>query len=230
VPAPAQKTKQPSVPPKGDDDQSQPNEPAEDSSSAAGEKRHPADPGPPTLLGHRGRVKVGGYGGVNLAYTRLLGHQSLLVGGEGAVRLDRCVSIGLGGMGLVTNIDGPPYADGTRTRVGLGYGGVVVRVDFVNPSPVYLSVGVLTGAGGLANVPIYPNGRYRTGDIDNQPIDAAAFFVMEPSLRLDLNLTRFARVGGIISYRWVHGLEGSPWRDRDLKGVALGGHLDFGWL
>lgn len=230
VPAPTQSQSKPTPPPPRDGDKDPAKDHAKGSTAEASEAQHPPDPGPPTLLGQQGKVKVGGYGGVNIAYTRLVGHRALLVGGEGAVRLDHCVSIGLGGMGLTTSIDGPAYADGTRTRLGLGYGGVVVRVDFVNPSPVYLSLGTLAGAGGLAHIPLYPNDRYLAEDTEDEPIDAAAFFVFEPSFRLDINLTRFARVGGTLSYRWVHGLDGSPWRDRDLRGVAIGGHLDFGWL
>src|SRR3954451_24309627 len=70
---------------------------AQSAGSAAGQGRAPDYDGPPLLVGNGRKVKVGAYGGLGGAYTRLMGDDSGLVTFEGALLFDHRLSLGLAG-------------------------------------------------------------------------------------------------------------------------------------
>jgi len=186
----------------------------------------PSDPGPPTLLGGR-KLTVGGYGGVAIKYTRIADTHALLVGGEGAVLIAHTLALGGAGYGLTTIVRGPLTEEGDRTRLHFGYGGPVIRFNFMQDGPVYLSVGGLIGAGGFALVrEDYPG----DVDIEESDVESNAFFVAEPQLSAHANLTRFMRIGLDVSYRFTYGVTLRGYRDGDFRGLAAGAHVQFGWF
>ncbi|MFC1642349.1 hypothetical protein ACFL5O_06635, partial [Myxococcota bacterium] len=203
--------------------------------AALGDPRHANEladnrdwaPGPPTLLVGR-RAKFGGYGGLTIRYTRVAGDNGLLVGAEGALLIDHRFALGGAGYGLVTP---RLYSnDQPRVRLGMGYGGGVLRYHFVLDSPLYVSAGVLVGAGVL--------GEARDDDDDDEiavrsssrRIRADGCFVAEPSLGVHLNVTRWMRVGLEGAYRFASGVDTAGFDDSDLGGLSLGGNVQFGWL
>ena len=195
--------------------------------STAHAETNPRDPGPPTLLGER--ITFGGYGGVDVRYSRVSGQDALLVGGEGALLLNHRLAIGGGGYGLSSLVSGPRSPDGHRTFVGLGYGGVIVRNNFVNERLVYLSVGALIGAGGVGFFQQIDENEYDLEPLD-RGMDAGAFFVVEPSVGIHLNVTRWMRVGASATYRFTRGIDVEGLDDSDFSGPSAGGHVHFGWF
>ncbi|MBN2192933.1 MAG: hypothetical protein JW751_08955 [Polyangiaceae bacterium] len=181
----------------------------------------------PSLLGRSGPIAFGGYAGVDLRYARIGGEDGLLVGGEAALLLDHRFAIGGAGYGLANLIRGPETEYGEHTYVGFGYGGVLLKSNFVWESPVYFSVGLLVGAGGLGFA-------VQTEDFEFEPMEeggsATAFFVIEPSFGVYANLTRWLRLGVNASYRATRGIEVEGYRDGDFSGLSAGGQLAFGWF
>ncbi len=184
--------------------------------------------GPPTLLGSR-PLAFGGYGGVDVRWSRLGGRDALLVGGEAALLIDHRLALGVGGYGLASLVPGPRSSRGNRSYLGLGYGGLVVRHNFVNQRLVYLSVGTLVGAGGVGFFEAVDEYEYEY-EYDEAEFDADPFFVVEPSLGIHLNVTRWMRVGASVSYRLSEGIDCEGFTDRDFRGAAAGGHVQFGWF
>lgn len=183
--------------------------------------------GPPTLLGQDGPLAYGGYGGVDVRYGRLANHDALLVGGEAALLLNHRLAIGVGGLGLANLVDGPPSSEGNASYMGFGYGGLVIRHNFVNQRLVYLSVGTLVGAGGIGFFEEVGEYEY---EYDLEEFDEDPFFVVEPSLGIHLNVTRWLRVGGSVSYRYTKGIDCEGFTDRDFRGPSAGGQVAFGWF
>jgi hypothetical protein len=202
-------------------------EASEAGSSASAKTNRQARPGPPTLLGQDGPIAYGGYGGVDVRWSRIASQDALLVGGEGALLLNHRLAIGAAGYGLSNLIRGPRSSSGNPSYIGLGYGGLVVRHNFVNERPVYLSVGTLVGAGGVGF--FEQVGEYEF-EFDENQFDADPFFVVEPSLDLHANLTRWMRVGASVGYRFTEGIDAEGFTDADFRGPSAGGHVQFGWF
>jgi hypothetical protein len=55
-----------------------------------------------------------------------------------------------------------------------------------------------------------------------------AFFLFEPQLGGHLDLTRFARIGADVGYRFVAGADRYP--TRDLRGFTAGFTMQLGWF
>lgn len=184
------------------------------------------DPGPPVLLSGK-HLTLGGYGGLSVVGSSMKGKGVVYVGGEGALLVDHRLAIGLAGYGLASHISGPDDIYGDPQRLGFGYGGFLLRYHFLDKRPYYFSVGALVGAGGVTYM--HDGDRSRSDNRASNDRDPDAVFVAEPSINGHLNLTRWARVGAQISYRFVSGVNNlTDIREKDLSGFAYGGNIQFG--
>jgi hypothetical protein len=98
---------------------------AADASAEYGEARGAHDSGPPLLFGKK--LEVGGYGGLDVAYSRMFGRDGALVGAQGALLLDHRLSLGVAGYGWTNSQSAPPDAAGNPQRFETGYGGATIR-------------------------------------------------------------------------------------------------------
>lgn len=175
---------------------------------------------PATLFSSDQKLVLGGFGGLNVRYTRVLGNDSVWVGGEGALLLNHALSVGGGGGGIANQIN-PTQ----QTRLDFGYGGLILRYHFFSSQVVNFAVGGLIGAGAIA---VYDRGA------DHQDIEwdkvGETVFVFEPELGLYLNVTRWMRVGITGGYRFVSGVDKNDLSETDVRGAAGGGSLQFGWF
>jgi len=184
--------------------------------------------GPPTLVRGSRRPKLGGYGGFGGAYTRMFGRDGGLMSLEAAFLLDHRFSIGFAGYGFSRTPSGPPDIDGTPRQFASGYGGVAVRYSLMSDLPVYATLGFVAGGGavvldqGIGNEARSADGTHH-GSAD-------PFFVFQPELAVQSNVTRWVRVGVTGGYRVVAGVEQYGLRDSDLNGPVVGGNVQFGWL
>ncbi len=186
----------------------------------------PDDDAPRTLLGGD-KMVFGGYGGVHVNGSSMFGRGIVYVGGEGAVLLDHRLALGGAGYGMATrvHVPGQSYA-GLSQRMEFGYGGVVVRYSLLFDQPYYVTPGLLVGAGGVSYILEYDNEWN-----DSHTVDSGAVLVVEPSLAVHANVTRWLRLMAQLSYRAVSGLDGSyGLNNRDLSGLAFGGGVEAGWL
>jgi len=55
---------------------------------------------------------MGGYGGLTVAYSRMLHRDGVLIGGEGALLVEHRLSLGGGGYGFSRTSAGPSAPDG----------------------------------------------------------------------------------------------------------------------
>jgi hypothetical protein len=171
-----------------------------------------------TLVSHR--ITSGGYGAPAQRYSSIAGNGVLLSGLEAGWIVNHRFVLGAAGYGLATqNVRNPgtPLRDskGRAPVVELGYGGVTFGYVPQPMKLVHLTFQALIGGGGLT---------YDTQDIAGmRPEDAPAdaFFVAEPSVQAELNVTRFFRIGVGGGYRFVSGASLDGLRDRDLRGAAV---------
>jgi len=130
---------------------------------------------------------------------------------------------GGGGYGLVSKIKAPENGkNGETLYYQMGYGGLVL--EYVNNSRqlTHYTFSTLIGAGGLSYT-------YKMGKGD-WPFDYAedTFFIIEPEINVELNVSSHFRVGLGVGYRWISGLDLKGITDQDLSGVSANLTFKFG--
>ncbi len=164
---------------------------------------------------------IQGFGGLDVKITDLMDERSVLTGAYGGVIINRTYLLGLGAYGITTrpSFDGaiPGLADTTRLRLYGGYGGVLIGGTILAKEVVHLSVPLFLGAG---NLEVSDDDFFQgIGDADFT-VESSVFFVVEPGLQLEFNITSYLRIAAGASYRWVQGLELLNVEDEDMTGIS----------
>lgn len=198
-----------------------PNTAATSASPASQSAEPTSDAGPPLLFGHD--IDVGGYGGLDVLYTRMFGRDGVAAGVQGAILIDHRLALGVAGYGFSNPLSGPNAADGSAQQFDTGYGGVTVRYSmFLDNLPFYPSLGVLVGGGAIDLT--------KTDEVDfgNDHSDGDVFAVVQPDITLHANLTRWMRVGLTAGYRFTSGVNQLGFDQSDVNGVVAGAQIQFG--
>ena len=181
---------------------------------------------PSTLFGNM-RV-TGGYGGLTFAGSRMLGQQAALAGGRGGVVLGHHVTIGLAGYGEALDLDVPNNMghEGT-TFLGMGYGGLLLEYIVMPRQVVHFSGEVLIGGGGFGFGDVTQTQDGAEPDVQFRD-EGRGFGVIEPGLNVGVNVTRWMRILGGASYRFVTDFNDFGVEDEDLEGMSYRLSLLFG--
>ncbi len=166
-----------------------------------------------TLLS--GDVSHGGFGGPVIRFGSVDGSGAVWVGGRGGWIINfsnqHSISLGGGGYGLVTEHQLPqPFDSGRNELAAIGYGGFEMEYTNQTYRLVHLTASTLIGAGGIT---------VRDHNLEHLEDDANAFFVFEPGLNAELNVTSFFRLAAGVSYRFISGLDYGGFQDSDFSGV-----------
>ena len=195
--------------------------------------------GPPLLLGNGKQFKVGGYGSLGGAYTRLMGRDSGLMSLEAAFLLDHRLSLGVIGYGFTRTPSGPDAIDGTPQEFGAGYGGVAVRYSVFSGLPVYGTFGLVLGAGAIA---LHRDNGWNDEDDwgddwdsdddghDWRSVRVDPFLFAQPEVALNANATRWLRFGATLGYRFTGGVGRFGLEESDINGIVAGGNIQLGWF
>lgn len=153
------------------------------------------------------RRSNGGYGAFSIGYTQIDGKDALISGGRGAFIFDHSLAIGLGGYGFVNNLDYHDHHEYTLSLAG-GYGGLLVEPIVAGRSPVHVSFPILIGMGGISLIETYGHGwDYWDSHHSVHSFGNDVFFVIEPAVELEFNMTRFFRLAAAVSYRHTSSIE-----------------------
>jgi hypothetical protein len=163
-----------------------------------------------------GNVAIRAFGEPVAKYAWINEQSSLLAGGRGGVILNRSFVIGGAGYGLVNDVHGSPTGVGGPLALRFGYGGGTIEYIMMPDAVAHMSITSLVGAGGTSWV----ESRNRGFDDDRQVGRSDAFFVFEPGLNLEVNLTHGIRVNVGATYRLLSGVEQAGLRDSDLSGPS----------
>ena len=169
---------------------------------------------------------VGFYASFSTGYTAIENQYALLFGGRISWITNHTLGIGFGGTGFINEYHYDALAGKDLFLTG-GYGGLYIEPILFPKLPVHLSFPTLFGAGGISYV------SDRNNFDSNFIEDSEVFLLIEPSAEIELNLTKFFRLGMGSSYRFPTpfniGLTGSPIADaKSLKGVSYLMTFKFG--
>lgn len=167
-----------------------------------------------------GNVNHGGFGGPAVKIGHVAGATGVWLGGRGGwiINLDpeHAISLGGGGYGLVTDHRVP----GDDEHFALnGYGGFILEYTNKSYRIAHFTVTSLIGAGGLM---------IRDRDFEDVHDDMDSYFVFEPGLNAELNITHFFRISAGATYRITSGISRFGFSDSDFTGLNGVITLKFG--
>jgi len=167
-----------------------------------------------------GDVSHGGFGGPAVKIGPVAGETGVWLGGRGGwiINLgpENAISLGGGGYGLVTDHEAPGE-DGLFALNG--YGGFILEYTNKSYRMAHFTVTSLIGGGGLM---------LRDSNFDDVEDDVDSYFVFEPGLHAELNVTHFFRVSAGATYRITSGINRFGFSDSDFSGLNGVITLKFG--
>lgn len=188
-----------------------------------------------TLFGDR-NVRFGGFGSPMVYYTSFNGESSALVGGQGALVINKAVYLGLGGFGFATHPDaGLATMDGALRDTDFegGYGGALIGTILRSDDLIHSTADVLIGGGAVNRV---RDEAFRHHDEDSDwnshrdrwEVQTDGYFVVQPMAHVEVNLLRWMRMDLGAGYRLVSGVSRFGLSNSDVSGVVAGGGFRFG--
>ncbi|NUO01313.1 MAG: hypothetical protein HUU01_11925 [Saprospiraceae bacterium] len=140
---------------------------------------------------------VGAFGGPIVEIGNIVGETTGMVGGGGAIILN---SAFIGGYGLGTS--SPDYAvDGNNYNIRFRHGGFWLGYTYKSNKVIHLYTSARIGWG-----------KIRLRD-DDDTVFSDRVFALTPEVGVELNLTRWFRLGLTGGYRWVNGVNRIPGAD-----------------
>ncbi|HQO49458.1 MAG TPA: hypothetical protein PK939_03460 [Bacteroidales bacterium] len=178
-----------------------------------------------TLFGNRQHGANGGYGAFSMGFGRIDDTDAFFGGMKGGWVVDHSLTIGLAGYGFMNNFDVNMSPGSVSRHLTGGYGGLLIEPIIAPFSPIHLTVPIILGAGGIAQVD-----QYYYSDYYYEPVvrDASAYFVVQPGLELELNIVRFMRFAAGASYRFTSDITIDGVSDKALNGFMGHFTLKFG--
>ncbi|MCC5914672.1 MAG: hypothetical protein JJU46_09885 [Balneolaceae bacterium] len=173
-----------------------------------------------------GSITHGGFGGPVVKIGEVNGAAAAWVGGRGGwiINLNRehALSLGGGGYFLATEhlAPAPGLVNSDEDYFALtGYGGF--ELEYTNRSYrlIHLTATTLIGGGTLM---------LRERNFDEVSDDIETYFVVEPGLHAELNVTSFFRIGAGATYRITSGINRFGFSDSDFSGLNGVITLKFG--
>ncbi|MCK5867053.1 MAG: hypothetical protein KAG14_01510 [Mycoplasmataceae bacterium] len=155
-----------------------------------------------TILGDD--IEHGGYGAFYLGYTGIGEYNSFTAGGKGAWLINHKIGIGIAGSGFITEPIPSIYNKEKDAFISGGYGGFLIEPIFYGNNPVHFSIPIIIGGGGIA----YVREGYLEEDYGYNSLDIYdAFFVFEPGIEIEMNMTSFFRIALGLSYRFTSDID-----------------------
>lgn len=179
-----------------------------------------------TLLGDG--TKVRGFGSLDMRMTEFNDDLGLIMGVHGGIIMNNHFVIGLGGYGLTSNFLIENTEGSDELYMYGGYGGLILGAIFSPKELIHIYTPVLIGAGGMEITDRnYMNNFHRPPSFGTY-IENTAFFVVEPGIEVEINVTRFFKIGLGASYRLIRESDLNTVSDSDLSGFSGGLSLKFG--
>jgi hypothetical protein len=148
-----------------------------------------------TIFGKGGPKVRGAYGVAAQKFSSIDGQFANFLGGYGGVMFENGVMIGAGAFALL-NGQSIDIQNDEGTFRSLTYTGLVLERTFQSAKAIHLTANLLMGAGFIGEQDRLPGG-------GTYFISSRGAFVAEPTMNVEVNLTRWFRAGAGAGYRWV---------------------------
>ncbi|SNS54620.1 hypothetical protein SAMN05421640_0608 [Ekhidna lutea] len=162
------------------------------------------------------------FGAADLKVGDLKRERALLVGAYGGFIINRRYLFGVAGYGLVTNVEFEGLVQGQTDEKKLnlhgGYGGVLIGWTIAHKELVHISIPIVLGAGSFD---VVDKDFFVNNPADSEfTIESSVFFVAEPGLEAEFNITKYFRLGAGLTYRYISGVELENVKDDEITGTT----------
>lgn len=165
-----------------------------------------------------GNTRISGFGGPLMGFSAVNGEFAHMMGGGGGVLLGDFFFGGYGS-GLTNGIPAGP----SGLRIDFGHGGFWTGYSFMAARPLHPTISAQIGWGNVGE----RDHNYTDWTSDN-------VFVFNPAVELEMNFTKFFRLGVGVHYRLVAGIDPgmhtSALSDSDFSGPGALLTFKFGWF
>ena len=168
----------------------------------------------------------GGYGAFTTGYSVIQERHAYEFGFRGMWVINHSIAMGFGGTGFANQA---MYNSGTGSDNFLtgGYGGFIIEPIIAPMYPVHIAFPILIGGGGISYV------ETDWDEFDNFVMATDFFMLIQPGAEIELNVTRFFRIGLGASYRFptdfnATASETPELSPQDLKGFSYSLSFKFG--
>lgn len=179
----------------------------------------------------RNSHSTGGYGALTNKFTYINGEFANLCGVYGGVYLNHKFMVGISAAAVTNDIPVPQeYSAVPGLRMSYEYGQVGMINEYVIGSnkAVHLVFDLFTGAGFTFQYNRNEWDDYDYDDHDEHIHKDDWFFVIEPGVQLEVNVTKWMRFSPGVSYRFAQGSSAPGLTDSDLRNISYNATLKFG--
>lgn len=179
----------------------------------------------------RSNPSSGGYAAISNKFTTIRGEYANMVEVYGGWFIDKRVLIGIGAAATTNDIRVPEQFStfpGRAMTYQYGQAGLMTEYVIASNRVIHMSFQVFAGSG--FTLQYDRNGWHRDDYFDRHDYehDVNWFFVVEPGVKVEMNLFRWLRFAPGVSYRFTEGSNGMGLADADLRGVSVNLTLKVG--
>ena len=167
------------------------------------------------------RIKITGFGGPMMSFTAIEKDFVHMMGGGGVILVGNTFFGGYG-MGKTNKTT---YKYDEEYNLGFGHGGLWFGYIMGPYKPVHFTISVQTGWGNISRNLDLP-------DADVEPVSSESIFVLTPIAELEMNFSRFVRIGigGSLSYVSGPGITKTAYTTNDFLKPAITLSFKFGYF
>lgn len=160
----------------------------------------------------RGKNRISGFGGPLMSFTQIGNDFTHMMGGGGGVIINN-VFLGGYGMGKTNEL---PYRYDPEYVMDFGHGGFWLGYTMFYNKAIHPVIHTTIGWGGISKRPEDWNGDYDYNE------DTDVVFVICPTFELEMNFSRYFKLGGGVTYNFVYNTDGPyTFKDFNHPGVFL---------
>jgi hypothetical protein len=168
-------------------------------------------------------IKVSGFGGPVMSFTQIGNDFVHLMGGGGGVIIN---DFFIGGYGVGKTNEIYYKNDITKSNVVLfGHGGFWFGYTFFGNKAIHPVIHTQVGWGKISE---YQKG-WQSAVLTPEPLSVDEVFVLSPTAEIELNFSRFFRLGGGINYNFVYNTDG-PYTFEDFAKPGFFVSFKFGYF
>jgi len=173
------------------------------------------------------RITASGFGAFDMQFSMIGGSYAFGAGGSGGVLLNGQVFFG--GFGMGCTLDKTFEVNNfTLDHASIGYGGLMFGYIFTGKKAIHPAVYLQTGWGGIN---FYDNYNSMNGNSSYNNSFNDNIFVLNPSVEMELNVTRFFRMAVGANYQLAMGInEYANLKNSDFSGPGGKISFRFGWF
>jgi hypothetical protein len=169
----------------------------------------PGKVGDTTVLFSQSGPRFPAHGGPALKVSSLGGQGVILFGGIGSLVIGEHWGLGVGSYSMSSEYSN--FVLGVQNDISFSYGGLLVDSTWGERELIYYNFGTLFGLGGGTATPRAPGA----------PRGRTSFGVVEPEIKININLTTDIRIALGASYRFTAGADNGAVLGMSMDGPSM---------